>query len=231
MKVLSIVHGVVGPSEDPTPDRRPEPATHAELSPQRRKGWSMRSRAILLVLAALLACGALGPPRAAADIVCPDSSYATVQFTRSFTGIYRNGQPYDVVTVGPAGVESFAEVGIVIQVYLKNCAGSPLVGVPRQGIVLFNSNLCICPVGNIADAATDANGATSFSGAMLSGGCVTTLSVFADGVFIATLPIKTNSPDAIPQSPCFVDAADLAAFMSVYGTENGLHPNYTICKD
>src|SRR5262245_38831603 len=100
------------------------------------------------VVLALLACFA---GTAAADIVSPDSSYVTVQYATA----------KDRVTISPNGNgETFAANGITIKVYLKNGAGAPLAGIPATEVILHSSALCICPGGNIADAATDLNGAT-----------------------------------------------------------------------
>ena len=65
----------------------------------------MHPRGFIPFLILLLGCGAIDASQVSADIVCPDSSYATVQFTRTFTGVYRPGQPRDVVTVGPGGID------------------------------------------------------------------------------------------------------------------------------
>lgn len=180
-------------------------------------------------------CVAVCIARAAwADIVCPDSSYCTVSFSKTYTGSYRTGQPYDYVTISPdGGGETFAGTGITIEVCLRNCLGMPLVGVPRQEIVLYHPALCICPGGNIADAATDINGCTSFSGTIAGGGCIPSgsgLDVFADGVWLCELPVKVNSADAVPASPCFVDASDIAALATVLGKQVG-QAGYTICRD
>ncbi len=171
-----------------------------------------KSLVVALVLAAFVGT-------AAADIVCPDSSRATATFATS----------KNRVTVAPNGAgETFSGTGITIDVYLKNCNGGPLVGVPAQEIVLYNSGLCICPGGNIADAATDINGHTTFTGTMRAGGCVENLQVYADGVAIGIpLQVKTNSPDAPPASPCAVDASDLSALASRLGNS----AQYTICFD
>lgn len=171
------------------------------------------------VLLTVLALG-LGS-RVRADIPCPDESYATVTFSQVFTGDYRTGEPRDVVTVGPnGGIETLASNGITIHVYLRNCAGLPVIGVPRQEVVLFNSGLCICPGGNIADADTDVNGHTTFTGSLNAGGCVSNISVFADGIFLAMLPVRFNSPDAVPASPCMVDASDLSGLVANRGSTN-----------
>jgi len=178
----------------------------------------MFKKSLVVTLVALMAASFVGT--AMADIVCPDSSYCTVTFTNPAK---------NRVTIAPNGAgETFAGTGITIRVFLKNCNGAPLVGVPAQEVVIFNSALCICPGGNIADAATDANGSTTFSGTIRGGGCVESLSIFADGVGICTRnDLKTNSPDHVPASPCFVDAGDLAGLAAVLGSI----PGYTICKD
>ena len=186
------------------------------------------------VVVALLACFA---GTAAADIVCPDSSYVTVQYATA----------KDRVTISPNGNgETFASNGITIKVYLENCSGAPLAGIPAQEIVISNAALCICPGGNIADAATDLNGATSFSGTIHGGGCAPSLTVFADGTGItqkvvaglmppaSLTPPKTNSQDVLPSSPCFVDAGDLPALAQRLGCPSNcppMSPGYTICVD
>lgn len=185
-------------------------------------------------LARWVLAGALGSMLATpclADIICPQLSYCTVVFTRTYDGLYQPGLPYDYVTIAPNGAgETFSGTGIGIRVYLKNCNGAPLAGVPAQEIVLYHGNLCICPGGNIADHATDINGMTSFFGTMRAGGCADQLTVFADGVPIGALPVKVNSPDRIPASPCFVDPSDLAHLAAALGSEAG-EANYTICLD
>jgi len=184
-----------------------------------------------IILALFLALGLVPDPSHSGDAICVGPSTATATFSHTFSGIYRPGEPYDVVTILPDGSgETFASVGITIEVYLRNCAGAPLAGVPAQEVVLYNSNLCICPGGNIADAATDAQGRTTFSGSLQAGGCANNISVFADGIGIATLPIKFNSADAVPASPCAVDAGDLSAIAAKLGSEVGEAP-YSICLD
>ncbi len=204
----------------------------------------MSRKLVVAAMAALCAACLVGP--AAADIICADSSYCTVVFNRTYGAASQfTGQPYDYVSIAPDGTgETFANVNginevdalndIDIQVYLRNCQGQPLVGVPAQEIVLFNSQLCICPGGNISDAGTDQLGRARFTGTMAAGGCVTSLNVFADGVLICQLnsggrTVKTNSPDYAHQgtSPCFSDAGDLAFF----ATQLGANATGRICSD
>jgi len=176
----------------------------------------MFKKSLVVTMAALIAACFVGS--AAADIVCPESSYCVVNFSTT----------KDRVTIAPNGAgETLAGTGITIHVYLKNCNGAPLVGVPAQEIVIFNSALCICPGGNIADAATDINGHTTFTGTIRGGGCVESLSIFADGIGVCTTTVKTNSPDHVPASPCAVDASDLSGLAAVLGKVG----QYTICKD
>jgi hypothetical protein len=171
-----------------------------------------------LVVALVAACAVCYVGTAAADIVCADSSYCVVNFATT----------KDRVTIAPNGAgETFAATGITITVYLKNCSGAPLVGVPRQEVVIYNSGLCICPGGNVADAATDVNGSTTFSGSIAGGGCVENLQIYADGILICTIPVKTNSPDHVPASPCAVDASDLSSL----ATRLGNPAAYDICYD
>ena len=194
----------------------------------------MYEKFVLAWVAALLA---MTVGTASADVVCADSSYCTVTFTRTYTENYNPGQPYDYVTVAPDGSgETFTQFGITIRVFLKNCQGQPLVGVPAQQINLFNANLCICPGGAISDAGTDANGMATFSGTIKAGGCVTSVDVYADGVFIGTLrgpspglvTVKINSTDTLTASgPCFTDSSDLAVFASRIAKP----AFYTICLD
>ena len=153
---------------------------------------------------------------------CLDSTYCTLTFT---------DPAKDRITISPAGTgDTFAATGITIRVILRNLQGQPFIGVPAEEIVLFHPELCICRGGNTADAPTDMNGMATFSGTIRGGGCVNSLFLAVDGVFICELPVKTNSWDALPASPCFVDAGDLAALSTRLGSQEG-DANYSICSD
>ena len=181
-----------------------------------------------VILAGLVVacCPTAVASRACADIVCPDSSYVTASFTKTYSGSYATGQPYDYVTISPDGNgETFAGTGIAIRVYLRNCQNAPIAGIPRERILLLNPALCVCPGGNVADHDTDANGFTEFSGTIRGGGCVNRLTVSADGVSLGSIPVKINSPDEWIGS-CYVDSDDVSHMGYV------LHPNpYHICFD
>ena len=177
----------------------------------------MLKKSLVVTMVAVIAACFAGT--AFADIVCADSSYCVVTIGTK-----------DRVTIAPADIDAleyFPAVGITIRVYLKNCAGAPLVGVPASEIVLFGAGLCICPGGNVADAATDLNGCTQFTGTIRGGGCVESLTLFADGIGICTMPVKTNSPDHVPASPCFVDGSDISGLSQALGNP----AFYSICKD
>ena len=154
---------------------------------------------VVLLSGAMSACFA---GRAAADVVCPDQSYCIVNFA---TGKDR----------------------ITIDVYLRHCDGRPYAGIPAQEVILYNSDLCICPGGSFADAQTNLDGYTSFSGTLSAGGCAENLSVYAEGILIATIPVKTNSPDLLPASPCRADASDVSAVAALLGRAD----RYTACAD
>ena len=70
---------------------------------------------------------------------------------------------------------------------------------------------------------------------MQAGGCVTSLQLYADGVFICTLrgpspaevTVKINSTDGGVSSPCFTDSSDLASFAARIGKP----AQYNICWD
>src|SRR5262249_932584 len=162
------------------------------------------------------------PTTPAGCIADPDSSYCTITFA---------DPAHDRITISPNGTgDTFASTGITIRVGIRNFAGQPLIGEPAQEFVLYNSALCICPGGSIADHPSDINGETTFTGTIMGSGCVNFLTLFFCGVPLCTLPIKTNSWDALPASPCFVDAGDVAAFATRLGSHTG-DANYTICSD
>jgi len=152
-----------------------------------------------------------------------------LQFSRVFEGAYRPGEPYDVLTIDPACTgETFEEMGITLRVRLRcELSGLFLVGLPAEDIILFNTQVCMCSGYKTADAPTDENGWTTFSGTICGGGCATSLTLIADGIFVTNIPIRTNSPDIATASPCHVDASDLSALAQRLGRPE----SYNICFD
>ena len=174
-----------------------------------------------------------GSERAAAQVVSNghpnvDSCSVVAQFAQTYTRNYRNGEPYDFVTIAPDGRgETFAGTGISITVILRYATGTPAAGIPREAIQIYNPNLCICPGGSIADAPTDITGTTTFSGTIAGGGCAEMHSIYVEGLFIGTIPVKINSTDAVSASPCFTDGADLSALAARLGRPEA----WSICFD
>ena len=172
-----------------------------------------------------------------ADIVCPDSSYCVVVFNRVFSSgsQFPAGSPYNWVTISPEGFAPFFNVNgvteadglpdIDIRVYLRNCNGTPIAGMPAAEIVIYSPDVCFCAGGNEADAASDAEGCARFTQQLRGGGCARVLEVWAGGVFIGELrdangvAIWTNSGDFahMGTTPCQVDASDLALFATQLG--------------
>jgi len=162
------------------------------------------------------------PPSSRLDcpLADPDSSILTVTFETP---------DRDVVTITPDGrSETLSGNGISVVVVVKYPTGSPAAGIPPQEIVLYNPGLCVCPGGNIADVATDPNGKTTFSGAILGGGSCQSLQVYVDGIRLGTLPIRINSPDL--NADCAVDAGDVSSFAPLLGTRLG-NPGYAFAAD
>jgi len=173
--------------------------------------------------------------QAAAQQTCSDMcgiiADVDLTFSRQFTGGYRAGEPYDVVTIHPDGTgDSLEDVGITLRVRpLCECfPPRPVPGIPAEQIILYSSSSCGCEIAVMqASRPTDAEGWTEFHGTMRGGGCVQSLTLFVDGVAAAIIPIKINSPDAVPASPCAVDAGDLSALAA----RLGIPTNYSICSD
>lgn len=170
-----------------------------------------------------------GPP-------CPDSSTVVTTFGCTFSGSYRPGQPYDVLTIwprftgsGPYGPnERLSDAGIEIHVLVRDCQGTPLA----SNVELRNDSLCIVQGSNTFG--TGESGRGSFSGGILGKGFCSSLDVFADGVRIGTAPIRINGPgpeeQGSPDPDCCHDAFSLARYASHAG-ESGVSSAYSIESD
>ena len=168
---------------------------------------------------------------------CPDfggygpAMQSEVSFSRRFEGTYRPGEPYDVVTIRPdGGGETFADAGIRIRIRLiciQPDGIRPFAGIPAEYIMLWSPALCLS-TSKTADGPTDADGWTEFSGSIAGGGCGESLQVYADGIYLGTIPVKVNSPDVGQTTmACTTDGSDLAALSTVLGVRTA----YSICFD
>ena len=165
---------------------------------------------------------------------CSPAAEVQLTFANTFTGTYRTGEPFDVVTIDPAGTsEALDDVGISLRVRLYcDCFGQdygPLAGLPPDVILLFANSLH--PAASwFASTATDAEGWTEFHATMTGGGCAQSLDLYADGMYVTTLHIQVNSPDATPTTydgSCAVDAGDIAALAARLGNPAA----YSMCFD
>lgn len=182
-------------------------------------------------LAAVLFVFSLAAPLVAS---CCHEGFASAQVEvhcdRVFRGSYRTGEPFDVLTVAPDGSgETLEEVGITLRVrIICNVFGdiTPITQLPRQEIVLYSTTIGVCtPL--YAARATDDDGWTEFTGTFHVGGCADELMLFADGLLVANVPIRLNSPDTWSASPLGVDGADLVALARHLGNPSA----YSICFD
>jgi hypothetical protein len=183
---------------------------------------------------ALWLCLTAVPLESRAQCSCdPALGQLDLSFGRTFQGTYRPGEPYDVMTIGPEGGDTFEELGIRLRIQVVcSCGGAPIAGIPAASIRLFfPPGSCWCPDGhNYAAHDTDANGWTEFSGPLSGGACGQSLTLFVAGTQLAILPIKTNSPDFLREDfglHCLVDQGDLSAFAAAFGQPQ----NYSICFD
>lgn len=118
------------------------------------------------------------------------------------------------------GHQSLADAGLTIAVQIFDSSMVPLAGVAPGRITLDSVNpadLSECAGDRIADAATDANGMTTFSGVLAGGGFTQGgLQVYVDGAAVGTPPllIEVNSSDL--DGDLDSDITDLAAFAAEY---------------
>jgi hypothetical protein len=133
-------------------------------------------------------------------------------------GIYR------VAVVSPAGTApSLADQGTVIHVEVFDCTPAPVENFPYQDIWISDpgtGELWLCQGGSVADANTDANGHTTISGVVYSGGHTETGTlVFVAGIPVdvaGPLPLDFVSPDIDGDGD--VDIQDFSRFGQDFGT-------------
>ena len=173
-------------------------------------------------------------------IVCGLLAFTTSRTRADCPEFYANSQVVfettrtNTLTVDPAGQgETLEDAGITLRVRILCTRGStnpadwePMAGVPGEMIQLYSADLAFC-VPLVASRATDADGWTEFHGTFKAGGCVERLSLWADGVFLAEIPLHLNSPDTGTASPGRVDSSDLVALAG----HDGRPDRYSICFD
>ena len=123
--------------------------------------------------------------------------------------------------------------GNEICVTIRDNLGIPIEGILATDFWLIGcTNLCLCggSGSSNADAATDANGETQFSGGMAAGGCDTGLMVVCQGVIIGCPPTCLAIMVVSPDITCdlFVNLADFSLFAPHFPSP----PNsYEACMD
>ena len=117
-----------------------------------------------------------------------------------------------LITPGGSG-SSLAELGLTITVTILECdGGGGLPGYPADAVHLVSrGDVKICEGLAIADADTDQDGKTTFSGVLAGGGYGEDLAVALSGVVQSQLlMIRVNSPDI--NGDLIVDLVDVGLF-------------------
>ena len=111
-------------------------------------------------------------------------------------------------------------VDATITVTLLNANNAPVVGYPKEQIrveSVLAGELVFCTDGNIADAETDANGLTTFSGTFSGGGCTQGgLQVVVGGVPLAGPPLAINVNSSDLNGDLRVDLFDIEAYLTIF---------------
>lgn len=123
-----------------------------------------------------------------------------------------------ILVVPDGSGPTLASEGHVVWFRVVDRGGSPIEGYPFQDLMLARldgtTQVIPCPGGAVADANTDANGESTFSGALAAGGWTDeTLYIHAAGVPAVDLPplqLTVNSPDL--DGNHMVNLQDIGAF-------------------
>jgi hypothetical protein len=159
-------------------------------------------RALLVLIVLAVAAG----PVAADPAIIPDFSLSAVTI----------GCTDATLLVSPAGRgPALDAIGCTITVQLLDATGSPVSGYPAQDVWVDdvgNGDLYLCPGAARADAPSDGDGFTTFTGRLAMGGWTQEgLQVYVAGQAIAVpLPLDVNGPDITRDGT--VDVADLGEF-------------------
>lgn len=132
-----------------------------------------------------------------------------------------------ILLVPDASGDNLGARGLTVSVIVRDVGNNVIAGFPFQDITLGSAiagELAICQGGATADANTDANGETTFSGNLAGGGNTEGgLSVFLNEVEVtggAAIAINANSPDI--NGDLTVDVVDVGFFAQGFGGDPGL---------
>lgn len=159
----------------------------------------MKRLAIALCCLACLSCGLV--PAALATVDLTLSSATTAATGPVSVVVTPNGAGH---TLGQAYLFGGITEDATITLVLLDTQGDPIAGYPRDDLWLETSmgGLFGCNPGTIADADTDANGETTFSGTIYAGGYtdrgageLTQVIVSGQALVAPGLDIQFNSPD------------------------------------
>ncbi len=120
-----------------------------------------------------------------------------------------------------------AKTDATVTVTLIDQAMTPVFNYPFEDIWIDadTGNFTFCPGGTVADASTDQNGQTTFSGSMFAGGCGSGLVVVINGDSLNQAPLNFmfNSPDM--NADLIVNLTDVVLFSQVF------YGPYDYCAD
>lgn len=139
-------------------------------------------------------------------ILTSTSALATIVKTKTtlFVSVHADpgglGDPLEEARPqGTCGAADPSRVDATIELWLTDSLGNPIIGYPLEDLWLCAPDLCFCGGSNVADANTDANGYTTFSGPLYAGGHAPygALGVCVNAVTVATIPnLRVTSCDA-----------------------------------
>lgn len=174
------------------------------------------SRVIPLVL--LIAClGATCPALGQEVLVLPDPALSSAEMDG----------PATVLVLPDGSGPTLASQGAAITVTVLDPTGTPVPGFPAEDIYLHIAgtlDFAVCQDGTIADGPTDANGRTTFTGALLAGGSTFHgLQVYLSGMPLVgpSLPLDVVSCDM--NGDLTINLVDVANFAQVHAS-GSYHP-------
>jgi hypothetical protein len=151
------------------------------------------------------------------------------------------------VSVCPRGDSEFIKEGCggeddYIEVYIRDYSGEGISGIPWTDYWMnaceAEYELCVCAQHFVADALTDSDGRTTFSGRIVAGGCIPEGGIFvscqgktirdASCLWPVCIDVVIVSPDI--NADCAVNLSDLSFFSQSYNKSLG-DTGYDTCCD